>query len=58
MAKAPDPTAAKAVKGSVTEALGKIMADPQTEAKGAAQKRAGKAEAQAAKPDPLKGNRP
>jgi len=49
MAKAPDPAAAKAVKGSVTEALGKIMADPQVEAKGAAQKKAGEAEAQGAK---------
>lgn len=56
MAKAPDPATAKAVKGSVTEALGKIMADPVTEAKGAAQKKAG--EAEAAKTAPPKEDKP
>lgn len=50
MTKAPDPAAAKAVKGSVTEALGKIMADPEIEARGAAQKNIGQAEAEAKKP--------
>ena len=58
MAKAPDPAAAKAVKGSVTEALGKIMADPQTEAKGAAQKKAGEVEARDAKAASPTGHKP
>ncbi|WP_407530896.1 hypothetical protein [Methylobacterium oryzisoli] len=58
MTKAPDPATAKAVKGSVTEALGKIMADPEIEARGAAQKNSGQVEAEAKKPVKSKDRKP
>lgn len=38
---------AKRVRGSVTEALGKLSGDPAAQAQGAAQKREGEAEARA-----------
>lgn len=43
------PGAAKRVKGSLTEALGKLTGDKVTEAKGAANKLEGEAEVKAAK---------
>jgi uncharacterized protein YjbJ (UPF0337 family) len=43
-------SAAKRVRGSITEALGKLTGDSRTEKKGAAQKKAAEAELRAEKP--------
>ncbi len=43
--------AVRRVRGSVIEALGKLMGDRSAEARGAAQKRQGEAELGAARPD-------